>query len=393
MKHYLSKGETLLQEEKLYIMTTKKLSGVYTITNKVNGKIYIGESLDIYRRWHKEHIPQLRKDCHYNKELQKEFNKYGEENFRFEVLERYSEGNPITTKARILILESYYMDSFKKSGICLYNAENTLAEILKGNKNPETGKVLIYTIIHTMAEFDIKECDGVIYFNKKSTLKNILLDYVIPNIAKSKGETIPLLLKEFEGYIGDNGYMKKDYINRHTLRYILDGKKSETVIEEIYEDKVKDIERLAILFSEHKKQMRKREKKKKEVTTPMYEDIKDGEIRFSLLFKDFAKEGILPNNYAYQKVREYLVKLDIIYLKKFNANNVTKNVTYATDNALDKDILRIVGCKNQGDEVIYNYVFTKNGVECMRKTFLELDEEVKIKLFAQDDVALSYIRP
>ena len=62
----MSKGERLLQEEKLYIMTTKKLSGIYTIENIVNGKIYIGESLDIYRRWHKEHIPQLRRDCHYN---------------------------------------------------------------------------------------------------------------------------------------------------------------------------------------------------------------------------------------------------------------------------------------------------------------------------------------
>ena len=51
-------------------MTTKKLSGIYTITNRSNGKVYIGESLDIYRRWHEEHIPQLRKNCHYNKELQ-----------------------------------------------------------------------------------------------------------------------------------------------------------------------------------------------------------------------------------------------------------------------------------------------------------------------------------
>ena len=55
----LRKGETLLKEPKLYIMTMNKISGIYTITNKVTGKLYIGESLDICRRWHDEHIPQL----------------------------------------------------------------------------------------------------------------------------------------------------------------------------------------------------------------------------------------------------------------------------------------------------------------------------------------------
>ena len=75
-----------MKEPKLYIMTMNKISGIYTITNKVTGKLYIGESLDIYRRWHDEHIPQLRKNSHYNRELQNDFNKNGEENFSFEVL-------------------------------------------------------------------------------------------------------------------------------------------------------------------------------------------------------------------------------------------------------------------------------------------------------------------
>ncbi len=54
IKHYfmklethLSKGENILKEPKLYIMTTNKVSGIYTIINKVTGKLYIGESLDI----------------------------------------------------------------------------------------------------------------------------------------------------------------------------------------------------------------------------------------------------------------------------------------------------------------------------------------------------------
>ncbi len=137
-------------------MTTNKVSGIYTITNTVTGKLYIGESLDIYRRWHDEHIPQLKKNCHCNKELQNDFNKYGETSFSFEILERYSEDNPITTKARILILEGYYITQFKKSGIDLYNAENTLVEILSGNKTPPEGDVLFNVIIFILSNYRIK---------------------------------------------------------------------------------------------------------------------------------------------------------------------------------------------------------------------------------------------
>lgn len=56
------------------------------ITNKVNGKIYIGQSIHIERRW-KEHKSRLNCDGHINKHLQLAWNKYGEENFIFSVIE------------------------------------------------------------------------------------------------------------------------------------------------------------------------------------------------------------------------------------------------------------------------------------------------------------------
>lgn len=167
-----------MKEPKLYIMTANKVSGIYTITNKVTGKLYIGESLDIYRRWHDEHIPQLRKNRHYNKELQNDFNKYGEENFVFEVLERYSGNDPISTKAKILILESYFITQFGKAGISLYNAENTMVEILNGNKIPEAGNTLVCAIANVLANYTIKECEGFAYFEKYKTIKSVLFEYV-----------------------------------------------------------------------------------------------------------------------------------------------------------------------------------------------------------------------
>lgn len=367
-------------------MTANKVSGIYTITNKVTGKLYIGESLDIYRRWHDEHIPQLRKNSHYNRELQNDFNKYGEENFSFEVLERYSEDNPIATKARILILESYYITAFKKSGIELYNSENTLTEIVLGNKIPQGGNATIIQIIHTLSEYNIKECDGVAYFDKKCSLKSITSEYIIPNITKQKGESISSLVSEFKEFVNDSVDNLNLYIRKFNKQFILNGKIVTAELEEIYEDKVKDIQYMAILFSERKKQDKK-ESDKKRKTLSDYEPIKDGEVRFSLLFKDFAEKGIIPQNYDYLKVREYLVNLNIVYLREFDINNVRRKITFATDNALNKDILRIIGSKKQGEETTYNYVFTKNGVEFMRKLFSDLDEKTKINLFAQDNVA------
>lgn len=361
-------------------MTTNKVSGIYTITNRITGELYIGESLDIYRRWHDEHIPQLRKDRHYNKELQKDFNKYGEENFSFDILERYSGNDPISTKARLLILESYFITQFEKAGISLYNAENTLVEILSGNKIPAEGNTLIYIIASVLANYAIKECEGFKYFERYKTIKEILFDYVTP-----KKESQASIVKEFEKYLADNGNNKYYYVHANPVNYVINGKKMRHEEYVVRDDKIKELERMAILFSEYYCEYKKENKKKDK--NPIYEPVKDGEIRFSLLFKEFAENGLLPDNYDYLKVREYLVNLHIVYLKEFDVNNIRRKITFATEKALDKDILRIVGCKNQGNQVTYNYAFTKNGVECMRKIFSDLDEKTKIKLFTQDNVA------
>ena len=65
-------------------------SGIYKIENLVNGKIYIGQSKQIRQRW-TEHKKELRRNRHKNEYLQRAWNKYGEENFKHEVLELCSE--------------------------------------------------------------------------------------------------------------------------------------------------------------------------------------------------------------------------------------------------------------------------------------------------------------
>ena len=61
-------------------------SGIYKIVNKINNKYYLGSSKDFHVRKLK-HFNELRKGKHHNIYLQRAFNKYGEENFEFIVLE------------------------------------------------------------------------------------------------------------------------------------------------------------------------------------------------------------------------------------------------------------------------------------------------------------------
>lgn len=60
--------------------------GIYKITNLVNGHAYIGLSTNIEHRW-KEHKKPYNWKREHNKVLYKAFQKYGIENFAFEVLE------------------------------------------------------------------------------------------------------------------------------------------------------------------------------------------------------------------------------------------------------------------------------------------------------------------
>ena len=80
-------------------------SGIYKIVSKINNKFYIGSASDINKRW-KRHIRDLKNKRHINQHLQRCYDKYGEDNFSFEIVE-------ICNKEELLIKEQYYLDSLK----------------------------------------------------------------------------------------------------------------------------------------------------------------------------------------------------------------------------------------------------------------------------------------
>lgn len=65
---------------KLILEDKTKISGIYNIRNIINGKIYIGSTVDIKYR-HYKHFYELKNKIHDNDHLQSAWNKYGEQSF------------------------------------------------------------------------------------------------------------------------------------------------------------------------------------------------------------------------------------------------------------------------------------------------------------------------
>jgi group I intron endonuclease len=111
--------------------------GVYKIENVLNGKYYIGQSIDLRGR-KKDHYCKLRHNSGHNSHLQNAFNKYGEYNFEFSILV-YCEIYELTRYEGSL--DSYYkrLGISYNTRICIDSSkgipcsETTKAKISKSN--------------------------------------------------------------------------------------------------------------------------------------------------------------------------------------------------------------------------------------------------------------------
>ena len=104
--------------------TVKKVRGIYKVTNKINGKVYIGQSVDIGRRW-RQHMT-AEDDIYFHKAIQK----YGVENFEWEVIEKCK-------KSELDERESYwieYYDSFNKGYNCTKGGDG--GPVMHGSDHP-----------------------------------------------------------------------------------------------------------------------------------------------------------------------------------------------------------------------------------------------------------------
>ena len=130
--------------------------GIYKITCLVNGKFYIGSSINLKRR-HYWHFHALHLNHHHNKHLQKSYNRHGKEQFIFEIIEFFP-NNYI--QQEVLIKEQKYLDELapwkRKVGynmcknvgspagqikyVCSKETRELMSKSRKGKKKPESFK-------------------------------------------------------------------------------------------------------------------------------------------------------------------------------------------------------------------------------------------------------------
>jgi group I intron endonuclease len=104
----------------------KQKSGIYKITNNVNGKFYIGSAKSLSSRW-RLHKSQLKNNKHHSIYLQRSFNKYGYSSFSFEIIE-------CCEIEDLIEREQFYLDSLKPQ----YNMAKIAGNCLGVKHSPES---------------------------------------------------------------------------------------------------------------------------------------------------------------------------------------------------------------------------------------------------------------
>lgn len=194
------------------------LIGIYKITNKITGEVYIGQSCSMHTRF-KAHIRSSKQiyDSSYDSNLANAIREYGENNFEMEVLEQIT----LTDK------EEYWIQKYKDEGYQLYN------KVLK----PNTDAGSVYKT------FNEEEVDYIYELLKDPSLSNIKIAEImncssstIDNINNGKvyrREDIEYPIKQFK-YLGGQYNHLSLFSNEEALairkRYVKESGK------QIYQD-------------------------------------------------------------------------------------------------------------------------------------------------------------
>jgi group I intron endonuclease len=182
-----------------------KVSGVYQIKCTTNGEIYIGSAVNIHDRC-EHHRSSLRRGDHANSHLQAAWNKYGEANFEFMMLE--------TVKRRDLLgAEQKWLDNTKAYvrgiGFNIFETAGSpgdaLAQTWEGFVDPDGNEITIQNL------FD---------FCRQNNLD-------FPSMHRlAKGES---KLKSYKGWSHKNSIRQRDYVKTYDGFINPDGKPVGTI--------------------------------------------------------------------------------------------------------------------------------------------------------------------
>jgi group I intron endonuclease len=148
--------------------------GIYKITNKIDNKVYIGSSLNISSR-HYKHFWLLRKNSHDNNYLQNSFNKFGEHNFVFEIVE-------FCDKSELIERENYYINNFNSNSLEFGYNLATVNEFRRNTYNNEVKLKLSKHNLQKNSNFSTFFLQNILT-NESKTFDNLVdaANYLIEN--------------------------------------------------------------------------------------------------------------------------------------------------------------------------------------------------------------------
>jgi group I intron endonuclease len=106
-----------------------KPSGVYQVKNLANGKVLLGSSLNLEGLLNRNRFT-LRNNSHTNKELQKDWNKFGPDQFVLEILEvvQVQDDPNFNLKDELTLLEQIWLEKLQPFGERGYNTSDRIRE-------------------------------------------------------------------------------------------------------------------------------------------------------------------------------------------------------------------------------------------------------------------------
>lgn len=137
-------------------------SGIYSIVNSIDGKMYIGSAVILQKRKY-EHFLALRKNKHANRYLQFAYNKYSGWNFEFKILE------VLTDEKQLVAREQYWMELYNSFAPNGYNLKPFAISNLGMKHSEETRKKIGLVQIGRKASDETKAKMSAVRLGRKQS--------------------------------------------------------------------------------------------------------------------------------------------------------------------------------------------------------------------------------
>lgn len=198
---------------------------IYAIENRANGKMYIGSTIKKDVRW-RAHKSDLRRGKHHSIALQRAWDKYGEENFNFYVLEEVEDSSMIIER------EQEYLDTLnpdynicKVAGNCM--GRKFSKESRQKMSRSHQGKKLSLETRRKMSKAKTGSGNSFYGNTHSEYTKRKISKSLMGNVPSNRKRVVRTCIKTGESKEYDAiGFVEEDGFYRGSVRRCCNGKAS-----------------------------------------------------------------------------------------------------------------------------------------------------------------------